>query len=121
MIRRSEVINTCMACNTVLVIIAERWSQAITYRDTFETLYEKTIDMICNDRPHQLSARTNNPIYGSSDSRNAEPTVSQDWILGLEDMAVPQDSEWFVEELLNGIREFTQARTPFDDINAFNP
>jgi hypothetical protein len=119
-IRRSEVINTCMACNTVLVIIAERWSQAVTYRDTFETLYEKTIDMICNDRPHQSSTRTNNPVHGSSNSRNAEPTVSQDWFSGLEDMTVPQDSEWFVEELLNGMRDFTQAEAPFDDIDAFN-
>ncbi|RAH42908.1 uncharacterized protein BO95DRAFT_419867 [Aspergillus brunneoviolaceus CBS 621.78] len=46
------VVNTCMACTTLLAIIAERWSQASSYRDIFETLSERTITMMHRDYPH---------------------------------------------------------------------
>jgi hypothetical protein len=38
-----------MACTTVLIIIAERWNEASSYRDIFELLSESTITMICGD------------------------------------------------------------------------
>ncbi|KAL4864330.1 fungal-specific transcription factor domain-containing protein [Aspergillus spectabilis] len=40
--RRTDVVSTCLACSTVLVIIAERWNLATSYRDLFEALSEKT-------------------------------------------------------------------------------
>lgn len=117
--RRSDVINTCMACNTVLVIIAERWSQATTYRDTFETLSEKTIDMICNEGERGINAGHSNTAFNENSFNAAEPAVSQDWIMGLDDMAIPHESEWFVQELLQGMKDFQQPDMSFDDLATF--
>lgn len=47
--RLSEVMATCMACTTVLAIIAERWKLATSYRDIFETLSQRTINMTCGE------------------------------------------------------------------------
>jgi hypothetical protein len=117
--KRSDVINTCMACNTVLVIIAERWSQATTYRDTFETLSERTIEMICNDGIQSTNTQHNALGFQESNFSAAERTVSQDWITGLDDLTVPQESEWFVQELLQGMRDFQQPDTTFDNFASF--
>lgn len=119
MARRSDVINTCMACNTVLVIIAERWSQATTYRDTFETLSEKTINMICDDGARGTNVGASNMTFDEINFSTAEPAVSHDWILGLNDMTIPHDSEWFVQELLQGMRDFPQPDMSFDDLANF--
>lgn len=115
--RQTDVINTCMACNTVLVIIAERWIQATTYRDTFETLSEKTMNMICNDKTQRgdntMAFDTVEPDFPN------EPAVLQDWILGLDDIPVPHESEWFVQELLQGIKDFQQPDITLDDLASF--
>ena len=107
-----------MACNTVLVIIAERWSQAATYRDIFETLSEKTISMICSDHSQELPAANDLANFGL-DFSNAQPAVSQEWIMGLGDMPVPNESEWFVHELIQGMTEFQQPDLTFDDLADF--
>lgn len=110
--KQSDVMSTCMACNTVLIIVAERWNLATSYRTAFETLSERTIRMICGDvddlsnsvslpfatdahRPGQQSATQDAP-------GTAEP-LFQDWIMGLEDMGIPRESEWFVDELLRDV------------------
>ena len=46
--RRDDVYTTCTACTMVLVIMAERWKAAASYRDIFETLTSKTITMMCD-------------------------------------------------------------------------
>ncbi|KUL84535.1 hypothetical protein ZTR_08742 [Talaromyces verruculosus] len=56
--RQSTVINTCMACTTVLIIIAERWNEASSYRDIFELLSESTITMICGNGGDAVSGET---------------------------------------------------------------
>lgn len=48
--RPTTVMNTSMACTTVLIIIADRWPSAISYRDIFETLSERTISMMCGEK-----------------------------------------------------------------------
>jgi hypothetical protein len=116
--RQSDVINTCMACNTVLVIIAERWSQAATYRDIFETLSEKTISMICSDYPQDLPAANDLADFGLDYSAD-QPAVSQEWIVGLGDLPVPNESEWFVHELIQGMTEFQQPDLTFDNLADF--
>ncbi|KAL4940185.1 fungal-specific transcription factor domain-containing protein [Aspergillus oleicola] len=88
--KQTDVVSTCLACSTVLVIIAERWKLATSYRDLFETLSQKTISMMC------------------------EPTL-QDWINnGLDDMAAPDESGWFVQ-LLQGLPQW-----PGDAFNGTN-
>ncbi|EEA19007.1 conserved hypothetical protein [Talaromyces marneffei ATCC 18224] len=56
--RQSAVINTCMACTTVLIIIAERWNEACSYRDIFELLSESTITMICGNGGDAVSGES---------------------------------------------------------------
>jgi hypothetical protein len=120
-VRQAEVINTCMACNTVLVIMAERWTQATIYRDTFETLSEKTISMICADRTQPISAISNLEDLAANAANNLDQVaVSQDWIMGLDDMSVPNESEWFIQELLQGMRDFQQPEITYDDLADFN-
>lgn len=48
--RLNTVMNTSMACTTVLIIIADRWPSAISYRDIFETISERTISMMCEEQ-----------------------------------------------------------------------
>ena len=132
---QNVVINTCMACNTLLVIIAERWSQASSYRDIFESLSERTINMICGDHRNTLSDNLNgspsaqvaellappmsdsglNPAgldWMTSDQNETIPPNTeayapfQEWIMGLDYMPSPGDPQWFTQELLNDMGEF---------------
>lgn len=111
--KQSDIMSTCMACNTVLIIVAERWKLAASYRVAFETLSERTIRMICGDvdghsNSISLPFTTNAPgIDQQATAQDAPATAEplfQDWIMGLEDITIPQESEWFVNDLL---RDFT--------------
>ncbi|CAH0021249.1 unnamed protein product [Clonostachys rhizophaga] len=123
--RPINVMNTCMACTTVLIIIAERWPQTAAYRDIWESLSERTIKMICDgtekDVPNVgLSAGfdgsldpSKNSDMGSLDPADASWTTLQgldtfvpleDWIINLEYTAIPGDPQWLAQELLQGLR-----------------
>lgn len=128
-IRPTVVMNTCMACTTVLIIIADRWPQAISYRDIFETLSERTINMMCGEdssaglttsgaRGAQSDAvPLNGDLTGGdpfsqvndfSSLPNMDPNIPlQDWIMGLDEMEAPGDSQWLAQELFQGLRDFT--------------
>lgn len=101
-VKKMDVINACMACNTALVIIAERWNKATPYRDIFEVLSEKTIGLVCGDErmpqgDHFATASTRSR-GGPADSQPLE-----DWILEIGARDMPAESEWFVQELLQGM------------------
>ncbi|KAJ5836281.1 transcriptional regulator family: Fungal Specific TF [Penicillium robsamsonii] len=102
--KQSEVINTCMACTTVLVIIAERWNLATSYRDIFETLSEKTINMICgNDK---LAGLATPQAQWTVPCDTLPPGLSpRDWSLGFDDFSMPQGSDWFIQEFLQEFPE----------------
>ncbi|CDM36875.1 transcriptional regulator family: Fungal Specific TF [Penicillium roqueforti] len=99
--KQSEILKTCMACTTVLVIIAERWNLATSYRDIFETLSEKTINMICgNDKlagPAPPQSQWTAPYDNLLSPR--------DWSLGFDDLSMPQGSDWFIQEFLQQFPE----------------
>ncbi|KAJ6055821.1 transcriptional regulator family: Fungal Specific TF [Penicillium canescens] len=108
--KQSEVINTCMACTTVLVIIAERWNLATSYRDIFEALSERTINMICgignSARPVPAQSQWTSP------GDNLPPGLSpRDWSLGFDDLAMPQGSDWLIQELLQEFPELPPDET----------
>lgn len=112
--RKMEVINTCMACNTALVIIAERWSNAGAYRDIFELLSERTIGLICGDEGKAPeTTHTSIPTLNQV-MTNSEPAPLEDWIVGLGDSGFPMDSEWLVQELLQGMRNTQPGEPGFD-------
>ncbi|KXH27020.1 hypothetical protein CSIM01_12595 [Colletotrichum simmondsii] len=118
--RQADVVTTCMACTTVLIIIAERWNLATSYRDIFEALSQRTITMVCNDGQKPTAAapsgvNTSLPAIGPGPGAEtdmhaafgggAAPSM-QDWIMGLDDLSIPQESEWLVQELLQGVRDY---------------
>lgn len=110
--KRSDIISTCLACSTVLIIVAERWNLATSYRDMFEALSQRTISMICGDGDDSATA-TLLPFTTATDNTNRDPPPQsttegvepqfQDWIMGLDEMTIPQESEWLVQELLRGV------------------
>ncbi|KAH8689885.1 fungal-specific transcription factor domain-containing protein [Talaromyces proteolyticus] len=106
MTSQAEVITTCMACSTVLVIIAERWNLATSYRDLFETLSERTISMVFGDSGNAPALSQQLPQRSMVDANAGDhllgETLFQDWITGLGGVSVPQESEWLVQELLQG-------------------
>ncbi|KAF5538063.1 transcription activator acu-15 [Fusarium phyllophilum] len=99
--KRMDIINTCMACNTALVIIAERWGKAVPYRDNFEVLSERTISLVCGDG--SLSRGANESSHASEGNQPIDTQAVEDWALdiGIDDM--PVNSEWLVQELLQGM------------------
>lgn len=119
----TTVMNTCMACTTVLIIIADRWPQAASYRDIFESLSERTISMMLENanRPGEVytgeapmgpghgPANASGPqIHGANgpDQSNAGLDSSvplQDWITGLDDFEASGDSQWLAQELFQGM------------------
>lgn len=110
--KQSDIMSTCMACNTVLIIVAERWNLATSYRTAFETLSERTIRMICGDMddisnsvslPFATNAQEPDQQAAAEDAPGTAEPLFQDWIMGLEDMGIPRESEWFVDELLRDV------------------
>ncbi|KAK1964004.1 hypothetical protein LY78DRAFT_640334 [Colletotrichum sublineola] len=108
--RQADVVTTCMACSTVLIIIAERWNLATSYRDIFEALSQRTIDMVCNEG--HMSDSTLGSAVGTGPNVDTQlpmgeevPPSMQEWIMGLDDLTIPQESEWLVQELLQGVKE----------------
>ncbi|KAJ5612563.1 hypothetical protein N7510_005757 [Penicillium lagena] len=135
---QSVVVNTCMACTTLLVIIAERWSQASSYRDIFESLSERTINMMSGDNRRTesegmgvspsaqvaelLAPLTSDPKVNlddldwmNSDHNQARPpnmeayAPFQEWIMGLDYMPSAGDPQWFTQELLNDMGDFADT------------
>ena len=118
--RQSDVVNTCMACNMVLVIMAERWPQATTYRDTFEALSQKTINMICSDQTHSSGVFADNRgTRASETTRTNQSGSTQDCFMDFDYIPVSDESEWFIQELLQDIRNYQAPDITFDDLADF--
>ncbi|KAI1626214.1 fungal-specific transcription factor domain-containing protein [Exophiala viscosa] len=111
-----DVINTCTSCNMVLVIIAERWDIAASYRDLFEKLSERTISMIfggfgntannlsSSSAPMQLAGPTTEDAGANEPASQTsfDDLQLEEWLVNLEDMNVPDESEWLVQDLIRG-------------------
>lgn len=135
---QNVVINTCMACNTLLVIIAERWSHASSYRDIFESLSERTINMMSgghfaaqsDDAAGSSSIQAADLLAPPASDRTLNPAPSfdwisgdqtypapmnldsrglQDWIMDLDCMPSPGNPQWFTQELLNGMGDIPDS------------
>ncbi|XEU98490.1 hypothetical protein FSHL1_003777 [Fusarium sambucinum] len=100
--RKMDIINTCMACNTALVVIAERWGKAAPYRDIFEILSEKTISLICGDG--NQSTDDNQGWQESGQNQATDPQPLEEWMMEIGADGMPVNSEWLIQELLQGTR-----------------
>jgi hypothetical protein len=105
--RLKDVMGTCMACSIVLIIIAERWKLATAYRDMFEKLTERTINMLEMDISRRNHASNSSEVPGPGLGMFADDVLPFDqWILDLDNVGVPPESDWLVQELLEGVRNF---------------
>ena len=105
--RLRDVMATCMACSTVLVIVAERWRVATAYRDIFEKLSERTINMLEleDSRRKQIQNDSAIPPSGSEDLIN-DTLPFDEWLRELDHAGMPLESDWLVQEILDGVRQF---------------
>lgn len=116
--KQSDIVTTCLACSTVLIIVAERWNLATSYRDIFEALSQKTIAMVCDGMTNTINNNaadsnrtpvltgdtlmdTQHPMQ--SHALDSSSAYLEDWSMGLDDLIIPQESEWLVQELLRGV------------------
>jgi hypothetical protein len=105
--RFRDVMSTCMACSMVLVIVAERWGIATAYRDIFEKLSERTINMLELEASKRMQTRSDNPVATPGFDELLNDTVPFDeWIRELDNAGMPPESDWLVQEILDGVREF---------------
>ena len=111
--RQSDVVETCMACQTVLVIVGERWQVATSYRDLFEMLSKRTINMICDNAVKAVPNTSDARSVPDSDNSPSGAAPLQDWFQGME---VPPESEWLVQELFHGFEGF-RHNGMFDNFN----
>lgn len=117
MTRQTDVVSTCMACSTVLVIIAERWNLATSYRDLFQTLSERTTCMVLGTGNLEPSRRPSTEPQLDFGIPAAPEEHLQDWIMNLNEMSIPQESEWLVQELLQGDPQFQPPAFYGDELN----
>ena len=86
-----------------LQVIAERWKISTTYRDLFDALSERTINMICRDaeswRPDTTTASDTGTFSHADD-----PFLDQMGFLDLQNMQIPAQSEWLLQEFVQGVR-----------------
>ncbi|CAH0021253.1 unnamed protein product [Clonostachys rhizophaga] len=117
--RHIDVVNTCVACHTVLVIVAERWPHAAGIRSIFEFLWEKTIELVYGEE----GARRPLQAGQEREEGDVQPHMMQDWLIGLEDTAFSQDSDHLLLELLGEVGDGAWdphmfqvgGTTPFDE------
>ncbi|CAG8105006.1 unnamed protein product [Penicillium olsonii] len=81
--RQGEVSSTCMACSTVLSVMAERWRAAAPFLDLFEKLAEATI----------------NKLFANGYFRPAEKTPVKTSSLDLSQVHVSDESEILIQSL----------------------
>jgi len=100
----------------VLVIIAERWSLAASYRDLFEALSEYTINMVFGSLGKQgpdggfanSHLPSNNSLMAAVPSNEAstqfvfDDSQLDNWLVNAEQMNVPDESEWLVHDFIRG-------------------
>lgn len=92
----------------VLVIIAERWRVATAYRDMFEKLSERTINMLELDMSRRQQGGNDSEVTAASgfEGFTDDALPFDQWILDLDNVGVPPESDWLVQELLEGVRNF---------------
>ncbi|EMC93434.1 hypothetical protein BAUCODRAFT_240311 [Baudoinia panamericana UAMH 10762] len=97
--RQSDVVNTCMACSTVLIIIGERWKMATSYRDIFGVLSERTISMMCGEVPQPTGntvARDDNLVWQAAVN---EQDPMEEWLASIDGLGNPE-SQWMLQQLM---------------------
>lgn len=115
--RQRDVINTCLACQTVLVIIAERWKLATSYRDLFEMLSERTISMMCGDLSDGNDVVAEVGGVEGDNAKEEQPGMP-DWTAEFDGLDLPLESEWLVSELMQGVHQDSYSAGSFDFVDA---
>lgn len=80
----------------LLVVMAERWKSAAPYRDTFETLSNRTAKMMVDSEREQWALPTSSmPSYGAS----LGPESMTQWVSDISEVGMSEG----IDRLLNGL------------------
>lgn len=94
--RHDQVSSTCTDCTMVLVILAERWSDAASFRDIFETLASRTMTMMADsNHGNQITSTALAP------GQAMYPEDLSQWVAGISDAGIPVGVDWLLSELID--------------------
>ncbi|KPM37048.1 hypothetical protein AK830_g9524 [Neonectria ditissima] len=99
--RLDQVSSTCTDCIMVLVILAERWSEAAPYRDIFEALASRTMTMMADTQQGEIIAST---ALGPEQDQYLDDLPQ--WMAGIADSGISLG----VDLLLSGLIDEFQSQ-----------
>ncbi|KAH7159549.1 fungal-specific transcription factor domain-containing protein [Dactylonectria estremocensis] len=103
--RHDQVSSACTDCTMVLVILAERWSDAAPYRDIFEALASRTMTMMADTQQGKEIAST-----ALVPGQDYYPEDLPQWMEGITDTGISLG----VDLLLSGLIDDFPSREQYD-------
>ncbi|KAG9254069.1 fungal-specific transcription factor domain-containing protein [Emericellopsis atlantica] len=94
--RQDQVSSTCTDCTMVLVILAERWPEAASYRDIFEVLASRTMTMLTDVQQGKMVGST-----ALVQGQEAYPEDLPQWMAGISDTGYSTGADWLLSELID--------------------
>jgi hypothetical protein len=113
--RHDEISSTCTAATMVLTVLAERWRQAVPYRDIFEALANKTMSMIFEKHRQQWTTPEAPALLQQQPDVSMSTELAQ-WVTDIADVGMSDG----IESLLTGLvydfgsNEFRHGQTDFE-------
>lgn len=93
----------------VLVVMAERWKGAAPYRDTFETLSNRTAKMMVDSERLQWALPP--PSMPATDASHGAESMTQ-WVADISEVGMSEG----IDSLLNGLLDDSIFQQPWPGI-----
>lgn len=100
---------TLTDCIMVLVVMAERWKGAAPYRDTFETLSNRTAKMMVDSERLQWALPP--PSMPATDASHGAESMTQ-WVADISEVGMSEG----IDSLLNGLLDDSIFQQPWPGI-----
>ena len=102
-VRHENMINTCMDCTRVLVVMSQRWDSVAPYHDIFEALSTRTISMMLDKNQAQQT-----DLHPTMVSNGLDADDLTEWMSGINDVGMSEG----VDTILNGLIGDFESREP---------
>lgn len=96
--RQDQVSSTCTDCTMILVILAERWTDAAPYRDVFEALANRTMTMLADKQQGKEVA----PDWLVTEEDQYSASFPQ-WMAGIADSEISLGLDLILNDLINDV------------------
>ena len=93
--RPDQVSSTCTDCTMVLVILAERWSDAAPFRDIFEAFASRTMTMLYLEQHKQA------PSTELNTAQDISPEGLTQWMAGISDVSMSSGVDLLLNDLID--------------------